>query len=77
MIGGEVMISRPCCWSIVVAISRWRTPMPAISVSPDSWLMVIIRLGSSMLSLRIASTSLGRSRGCFASTAVVTTGSLT
>ena len=62
---------------MVVAISRWRTPMPAISVSPLSWLIVMMRFGSSMLSLRIASTSLGRSRGCFASTAWVTTGSET
>ena len=36
-----------------------------------------MRLGSSTVILRNASTSLGRSFGCFGSTAIVTTGSET
>jgi hypothetical protein len=60
-----------------VAISKCKTPIPAISVSPVSSFILTIRFGSSTVSLRNASTSFGRSFGCFGSTAIVTTGSET
>ena len=46
-------------------------------VSPVSSLILTMRLGSSTVILRNASTSLGRSFGCVGSTAIVTTGSET